>query len=67
MSRHAKIGRHYHGKWGLPCKKTQFLYDFQPRAEAHMSRHAKIGRRYHSKLGSPCKNPQFLHDFENSK
>ena len=28
MSRHAKIGRHYHGKWGLTCRIPKFLYDF---------------------------------------
>ena len=28
MSRHAKIGRHYNGKWGLACRNLQFLYDF---------------------------------------
>ena len=25
MSRHAEIGRRYHGKWGSPCKNLRFL------------------------------------------
>ena len=27
MNRHAKIGRRYHGKWGLPCRNPLFLHD----------------------------------------